>query len=247
MQVKGYNGDMKKLTSLIVGIAFLAIPVAASADTFMHYLTIGSRSTEVLDLQTALSTLGFLKVAPTGYFGVLTKQAVMAYQKNNNLEQVGSVGPKTRALLNVYMVKVVSEPEIMPPVPSPISNPTQPPATPESPITVNSTTTATTTPISSPNDPPRVTLVSPPTVIPRASTQTSFEVTTDKPANCRYGTQQGMNSSYMTSFMYTGGTSHTTILTNLSQDALYVYYVRCEDMTAHVSQDMVVSFSVTGK
>lgn len=36
----------------------------------------------------------------TGYFGVATERAVKNFQKKYGLEQVGIVGPKTRALLN---------------------------------------------------------------------------------------------------------------------------------------------------
>jgi peptidoglycan hydrolase-like protein with peptidoglycan-binding domain len=35
----------------------------------------------------------------SGFFGVLTEAAVKAFQKDNGLEQVGSVGPKTRQYL----------------------------------------------------------------------------------------------------------------------------------------------------
>ena len=38
----------------------------------------------------------------TGYFGQLTQAAVAAFQTHNGLEAVGSVGPKTRALLNSF-------------------------------------------------------------------------------------------------------------------------------------------------
>jgi peptidoglycan hydrolase-like protein with peptidoglycan-binding domain len=45
--------------------------------------------------------LGFLsKGAVTGYYGPQTVKAVKAFQKANNLEQVGSVGTKTLKLLN---------------------------------------------------------------------------------------------------------------------------------------------------
>jgi peptidoglycan hydrolase-like protein with peptidoglycan-binding domain len=35
-----------------------------------------------------------------GYFGALTKQGVMKYQKSIGLESVGIVGPKAKAILN---------------------------------------------------------------------------------------------------------------------------------------------------
>jgi N-acetylmuramoyl-L-alanine amidase len=39
-------------------------------------------------------------VEPTGYFGPLTRRAVMAYQKEYRISQTGTVGPITRASLN---------------------------------------------------------------------------------------------------------------------------------------------------
>ncbi|KKS98277.1 MAG: Peptidoglycan-binding domain 1 protein, partial [Candidatus Giovannonibacteria bacterium GW2011_GWA1_43_15] len=41
-----------------------------------------------------------LSVNPTGYFGTLTRAAVLNFQKQYGIEQVGFVGPKTRAKLN---------------------------------------------------------------------------------------------------------------------------------------------------
>jgi peptidoglycan hydrolase-like protein with peptidoglycan-binding domain len=51
-------------------------------------------------LQKMLASLGYLTAAPTGYFGPLTKAAVMKYQGDHGLQGVGLVGPLTRALLN---------------------------------------------------------------------------------------------------------------------------------------------------
>jgi peptidoglycan hydrolase-like protein with peptidoglycan-binding domain len=245
---------MKKALSAAFAAVIISIPFAASAATFTSWLTVGSRGSEVTSLQTILVASGYLKVAPTGYFGALTRSAVMSYQKANGLEQVGGVGPKTRALLNAYAgVSSTAPVPILPPmtVNTPTSTPVSGNTSATTTVTVSTTTSVLpptpTPPAPSPNDPPRVTLVSPSSIIPRVSTQTDFTVKTDKAANCRYGTQPGMALTYMTPFTYTGGTTHTSTLTNLSVDALYIYYVRCEDMSAHVSQDTTVSFSVTGK
>ena len=49
-------------------------------------------------LQTFLNKSGFLQASPTGYFGSMTKAAVVAFQKANDISPVsGFVGPKTRA------------------------------------------------------------------------------------------------------------------------------------------------------
>ncbi|HAT68351.1 MAG TPA: hypothetical protein DCS20_01935 [Candidatus Yonathbacteria bacterium] len=74
--------------------------LGASTFRFTRGLALGSRGEEVTELQNRLIALGLLNVEATGYFGKLTKAAVMKFQEMNGLEQVGNVGPKTRALLN---------------------------------------------------------------------------------------------------------------------------------------------------
>jgi len=87
------------------------VPVASTAPTnapiktsasyvFKSFLTVGSSGIAVTELQKKLIVLGYLKVDATGYFGQLTKKAVQAFQKSKGLEQVGFVGPGTRAALN---------------------------------------------------------------------------------------------------------------------------------------------------
>ncbi|KKU05247.1 MAG: 50S ribosomal protein L5 [Candidatus Giovannonibacteria bacterium GW2011_GWA2_45_21] len=63
----------------------------------------GTSSSEVTRLQTILAK--DLAIYPegliTGYFGPATERAIKLYQKKYGLEQVGYVGPKTRALLKL--------------------------------------------------------------------------------------------------------------------------------------------------
>jgi hypothetical protein len=73
---------------------------SASSYVFKTYLAQGSSGVAVTELQKKLISLGFLKSEPTGYFGALTKKAVQDFQKAKGLEQVGFVGPGTRAALN---------------------------------------------------------------------------------------------------------------------------------------------------
>ena len=62
---------------------------------FTTALQVGSKGDAVTKLQTALG------ISPaTGYFGALTKKAVMTFQTSNGLSAVGMVGPATRAKLN---------------------------------------------------------------------------------------------------------------------------------------------------
>lgn len=57
-------------------------------------MNVGSRGSDVTSLQQ------FLNIDSTGYFGKLTKQAVTDFQAKNDIEQLGFVGPRTRAALN---------------------------------------------------------------------------------------------------------------------------------------------------
>ena len=239
---------MKNIASIVIGLSLFAAPLAASADTFTRPLAVGSRGDDVAVLQKVLIDAEFLKVAATGYFGVLTKAAVIAYQKANGLEPVGSVGPKTRALLNVRAAAEVNTqvqtPIATPPVSSGNTTPTpqtSPSQSTTSPQTSTSTSAAAPAPTPSPNDPPKITLVSPTSAVSRTAYETNFSVSTDKPALCRYGTQQGMNLSSMIQFVDSNnGQLHTRMLTGLLPDGYYIYYVRCEDYSAHLSQDFEV-------
>ncbi len=77
------------------------IPITGSHYTFTQTLQEGSEGEEVRQLQIKLKSLGYFTYPSiTTYFGPATKQAVIAFQKAKALEQIGIVGPKTRALLN---------------------------------------------------------------------------------------------------------------------------------------------------
>ncbi len=75
--------------------------LGAAAYNFGRNLALGSRGADVDALQQILIDGGFLKIAsPTGYFGALTRTAVIAFQAKYGIAQVGLVGPQTRAQLN---------------------------------------------------------------------------------------------------------------------------------------------------
>jgi len=90
-----------------VAVAQAAAGCGASASAsymFTRELTVGSTGADVTALQTKLG------VSPaTGYFGPITKAAVMAYQTANGLPSTGYVGPLTLAKLN-YVAPVVVTP-----------------------------------------------------------------------------------------------------------------------------------------
>jgi len=75
--------------------------LGAAAYNFARNFGFGARGADVDALQQALIDGGFLKItAPTGYFGVLTRAAVIAFQAKYGIAQIGVVGPVTRAQLN---------------------------------------------------------------------------------------------------------------------------------------------------
>lgn len=60
-------------------------------------LYFGMRDKQVLHLQKLLIEQGYLNTNATGFFGALTRMAVINYQKMHNISPTGSVGPLTRA------------------------------------------------------------------------------------------------------------------------------------------------------
>lgn len=59
----------------------------------------GSFSSQVVTLQSFLIERGYLKGSVTGYFGKMTRKAVMSFQKDNAVSQTGFVGPLTRKVI----------------------------------------------------------------------------------------------------------------------------------------------------
>jgi peptidoglycan hydrolase-like protein with peptidoglycan-binding domain len=60
----------------------------------------GNRSSNVVVLQNFLREKGYLNAPATGFFGAQTLKAVKNFQKDNNINATGSIGPITRALIN---------------------------------------------------------------------------------------------------------------------------------------------------
>lgn len=67
---------------------------------FENYLSPGLTSPDVTQLQTLLAQQGDFSGTPTGYYGTETENAVIAFQAAHGIEQLGVVGPATRAALN---------------------------------------------------------------------------------------------------------------------------------------------------
>ncbi|MDO8663965.1 MAG: peptidoglycan-binding domain-containing protein, partial [Candidatus Liptonbacteria bacterium] len=85
--------------SLQAYLSLVTTTAATVTAPISRTLSVGSQGEEVTKLQTILSKLGYYKVGITGYFGTLTKAAVMKFQTANALDAVGQVGPRTRKVL----------------------------------------------------------------------------------------------------------------------------------------------------
>lgn len=142
--------------ALTLGFATLASSAFASY-TFSNYLTVGSTGADVTALQSWLVSNGFLTMpagVSMGYFGSLTKAAVIAYQASVGLPNTGFVGPLTVAKLNASqgtaMASCPAGYTCTPPVTTSFTCPVgwtcTPPATTSTTTTVNQNLTAITTP-----------------------------------------------------------------------------------------------------
>lgn len=76
--------------------------------TLVSYLKSGSSGDEVLCLQKMLVKSGYLSATPNGNYGPATMAAVKAFQKAKGLDQLGVVGPGTRAALNGLSVSAAA-------------------------------------------------------------------------------------------------------------------------------------------
>jgi peptidoglycan hydrolase-like protein with peptidoglycan-binding domain len=69
--------------------------------TFSNNIFVGLSNNDVTNLQTFLSAKGYVDASNiTGYFGSITRQAVVGFQADNDLPQTGYVGPLTRQVIH---------------------------------------------------------------------------------------------------------------------------------------------------
>lgn len=103
---------MKRLKNkYIIAIAVLILTATvystpAHANYYADHITLyaGMRSSEVTNLQNDLKALGYFNANSTGYFGSVTKQAVMKFQADNGLSADGIVGRNTSREIKVDKV-----------------------------------------------------------------------------------------------------------------------------------------------
>lgn len=77
------------------------------------------------------------------------------------------------------------------------------------------------------------------------TTSTTLSLTTGEAATCKYSTSPGTAYGSMTIFTTTGGTSHSTSVSGLTNGGSYVYYVKCQDGQGNTNAtDYTISFTV---
>lgn len=94
-------------TTIITGINGTGTRQAVLSQSRL-IVDIGGRSrassTQITLLQNVLINLGYLRISyTTGTYGTLTKNAVLRFQKDNNIPATGFVGPLTRNALNLFI------------------------------------------------------------------------------------------------------------------------------------------------
>lgn len=82
----------------IFTLVLLLVTLNTAHAEITQNLSLGMRGDQVKELQK------LLKVEQTGYFGNVTRRAVIEFQKNNSLPATGFVGEKTRKALNATNV-----------------------------------------------------------------------------------------------------------------------------------------------
>jgi cell wall-associated NlpC family hydrolase len=97
---------MKKrifMSVIVVMLTITAYTTYARADYYSGYVTLkkGMQGSEVKNLQNDMRRLGYFSSGSTGYFGDLTKQSVVKYQKDNYLVADGIVGHGTAREIKV--------------------------------------------------------------------------------------------------------------------------------------------------
>lgn len=94
--------------------SFVTLPKNTTSDQsndilITQNLGYGSFSSQVVTLQSFLIQHGYLRGTVTGYFGNMTRKAVMQFQKDNTILQSGFVGQLTRKAIMKKVEALVSE------------------------------------------------------------------------------------------------------------------------------------------
>ncbi|SHJ76901.1 M14 family metallopeptidase [Paramaledivibacter caminithermalis] len=69
----------------------------------MKILKLGSQGTDVMEIQSLLKKIGYNPGPIDGSYGPRTKEAVIAFQKDNDLDADGIIGPQTYKILDILL------------------------------------------------------------------------------------------------------------------------------------------------
>ena len=98
----------RKIVLILSAVLFLFIllPFHSDAATAKRpILKQSMRNDYVKKLQIDLKSLGFFTTTPTGYFGKITKSAVMKFQSKYHLSVNGEAGPQTYSIIDKLLVR----------------------------------------------------------------------------------------------------------------------------------------------
>lgn len=103
------KGKKKKLLRKIIPITMTFIICATMVYIYKPYeskeanVSIGSSGSDVANIQTKLKKWGYYNGSADGNYGTQTRNAVIAFQKKNNITADGIVGPQTAQALGVTL------------------------------------------------------------------------------------------------------------------------------------------------
>ena len=100
------NANVSTIGIFVAALILTASFAAEKADAaIVSQLQLGSSGAQVTQLQQflALNTKVYPAGLVTGYFGPMTQAAVLQFQANYDISQVGRVGPATMARMNAVM------------------------------------------------------------------------------------------------------------------------------------------------
>ena len=99
-QITNMRAEVERMQTLLSSLQQGSV-LGESTFNFTIDLSEGMRNDDVKNLQSKLRKEGFFNFpTDTGYFGSITKSAVIAYQTSKGLPATGFVGPLTRVELN---------------------------------------------------------------------------------------------------------------------------------------------------
>lgn len=89
------------IVSVLTIISCLLIVMASENRSVATLSQVGSRGAEVRAIQQKLKERGLFKSDITGYYGEITRNAVIAFQKQKGISQTGIAGPQTLKALGI--------------------------------------------------------------------------------------------------------------------------------------------------